>query len=189
MDLFGGALVPGLAMAFEVVTEPHEAELIQRIEEAGLAPFQFGAFVGRRLTLGFGRHYDFAAHRLVEAEPVPAWLDEPRRKAACLAGVGFDDIAHVLLTRYDPGTGIGWHKDRHAFAKVIGLSLGSATELSFRRRRPDGRFERVRAPLPRRSFYLLDGAARDEWEHGIPAHRDRRYSITFRTLRPGFLAA
>jgi DNA oxidative demethylase len=38
-------------------------------------------------------------------------------------------------------------------------------------------------PLSPRSIYVLTGAARTEWEHSIPAVKDLRYSITFRTLR------
>ena len=31
--------------------------------------------------------------------------------------------------------------------------------------------------------YVLDGAARWQWQHAIPPGRAERYSITFRTLR------
>jgi hypothetical protein len=30
---------------------------------------------------------------------------------------------------------------------------------------------------------VLDGEARTSWEHSLPAAKDDRYSITFRTLR------
>jgi DNA oxidative demethylase len=37
--------------------------------------------------------------------------------------------------------------------------------------------------LEPRSAYVMRGPARTSYEHHIPAVRERRYSITFRTLR------
>jgi alkylated DNA repair dioxygenase AlkB len=37
--------------------------------------------------------------------------------------------------------------------------------------------------LEPRSAYALTGAARWSWQHSIPATKELRYSITFRTLR------
>lgn len=181
-DLFGEPVIPGLRTVEALVEPEEEALLIEAIDAAGLTPFQFGAFEGKRLTRSFGQHYDFTSHRLVEAEPLPNWLLPLRDKAAAFAGLAPEALVHVLLIRYDPGAGIGWHKDRPAFDQVIGVSLGSTTELAFRRRRDDGRFERRRLPLPPRSAYLLSGEARSHWEHGISSHSDLRYSITFRSL-------
>jgi alkylated DNA repair dioxygenase AlkB len=38
-------------------------------------------------------------------------------------------------------------------------------------------------PLEPRSGYVLDGPARWSWQHSIPATKEERFSITFRTLR------
>lgn len=51
-------------------------------------------------------------------------------------------------------------------------------------RRRAGGFERFSMDAPPRSAYLLDGEIRHEWEHSITPMRQRRYSITFRSLRP-----
>lgn len=182
--LFDLPLVPGLRTRDAIVSEEEEAGLIAAIEGAGLTPFQFGQYEGKRLTRSFGAHYDFGRHRLVEAEPLPSWLQDVRARAAAFAGVQAEEFAHALLIRYDPGAGIGWHRDRPAFDQVVGISLGSAVELAFRRRRPDGGFDRRRLPLAPRSAYLLSGEARWAWEHGIAAHPALRYSITFRTIAP-----
>lgn len=179
--LFDDILVPGLRTAEELIGTAEEAELIAQIDAAGLAPFQFGQYEGKRLTRSFGQHYDFSRHRLTQAEPIPGWLLPVRDKAAAFAGLAANDLGHALLIRYDPGAGIGWHKDRPVFDQVVGISLGAPAELAFRRRRPDGRFDRLRLPLPPRSAYLLSGEARHDWEHGIQAHAALRYSITFRT--------
>jgi hypothetical protein len=183
-DLFGPVLLAGLAFAPELVTPGEEARLISEIEAAGLTPFQFGQFEGKRLTRSFGAHYDFASHRLREAEPIPPWLEPIRERAAAFASLAPYELRHALLIRYDPGSGIGWHKDRPVFDRVIGISLGNAAVLAFRRRRENRGFERYRLPLPPRSAYLLSGEARHGWEHGISAHDALRYSLTFRSIAP-----
>jgi alkylated DNA repair dioxygenase AlkB len=54
----------------------------------------------------------------------------------------------------------------------------------FRMRRKTGAtWERTSLTLEPRSAYLLQGPARTEWEHSIPAVEVLRYSITFRTFR------
>jgi DNA oxidative demethylase len=101
--------------------------------------------------------------------------------AAALAAVAPEDIVHVLAARYDPGAGIGWHKDRSVFEKVVGISLGSPAVLRFRQR--DGSsFKRFSLPVEPRSAYLLSGEARHEWEHRIVPGEELRFSITFRSL-------
>ena len=181
-DLFGTALIPGLRTVEELIGPDEESNLVAHIDAAGLTPFQFGQYEGKRLTRSFGQRYDFSSHQLLEAESIPDWLLPLRDKAARFAGLAPEEFGHVLLIRYDPGVGIGWHKDRSAFDRVVGISLGNAAELGFRRRREDGRFDRIRLPLPPRSAYLLSGEARHGWEHGIHAHQALRYSITFRTI-------
>lgn len=181
-DLFGQPPIPGLRIAEELVNAEHEQALVTAIEESGLTPFRFGQYEGKRLTRSFGHNYDFGSHKLVEADPIPAWLLPVQASAAAFAGLAPAELAHALLIRYDPGAGIGWHKDRPAFDQVIGISLGAPAELGFRRRRLNGRFDRLHLPLPTRGAYLLSGEARYDWEHGIAAHAALRYSITFRTL-------
>jgi alkylated DNA repair protein (DNA oxidative demethylase) len=86
-----------------------------------------------------------------------------------------------LLIRYDPGAGIGWHRDRPVFEHVIGVSLGAPATMRFRRRKPGG-FDRASAGLSPRSIYHLSGEARYQWEHSIAEMTVTRWSITFRSL-------
>jgi alkylated DNA repair dioxygenase AlkB len=104
-----------------------------------------------------------------------------REQAAAFAKVAPDEFVHVLLVRYDPGAGIGWHRDRPVFETVVGVSLGSPAILRFRRRRPGG-FDRAKIEVVPRSAYLLSGPARHEWEHSIAPGATLRFSITFRTF-------
>ena len=87
----------------------------------------------------------------------------------------------VLLARYDPGAGIGWHRDRDVFDRVVGISLATLATLRFRRRRASG-FDRASLSIAPRSAYLLSGEVRRDWEHRIVPGGDLRFSITFRTL-------
>ncbi|MFC7536164.1 alpha-ketoglutarate-dependent dioxygenase AlkB [Sphingomonas sp. GCM10030256] len=181
MDLFDAPLIPGLRVRQEFVTAQEEQELIARIGEIQLAPFKFQGFEGKRLTRTFGWRYDFQDGSFCQAEPLPDWLLPLRDRAAAFAGLPPDDFGHALLIRYDPGAGIGWHKDRPVFEDVVGISLGAAVQLAFRQRLEKG-FRRVKLPLETRSAYLLRGEVRQTWEHGIAAHPERRWSITFRSL-------
>jgi alkylated DNA repair dioxygenase AlkB len=88
----------------------------------------------------------------------------------------------VLLTKYPPGSTIGWHKDRSVFGEVIGISLLSPCTFRFRKK-TGTKWERASIVAEPRSAYLLAGPARTEWQHSIPAVEALRYSITFRNLK------
>ena len=180
--LFDLPLLPGLSLREEVVSREEEAALLKIVPGLELTPFQFQGWEGKRLTTSFGWSYDYQRGHLLEAPPIPDWLLPARDAAAAAFDRNPSSFVQALVIRYDPGTGIGWHRDRPQFDEVIGLSLRSAVELAFRRRRPDGRFDRLKVPLEPRSAYLLSGDVRNQWEHGIARHPDLRFSLTFRSL-------
>ena len=116
-----------------------------------------------------------------EAPPIPDWLRPFRDRAAKFAKLDPEDLIQALLIRYDPGAGIGWHRDRPIYGHVLGISLGEPATLRFRRRRADG-FDRASVPLDPRAAYHMSGPARHEWEHSIVEMERPRWSITFRSL-------
>lgn len=179
--LFDQPLIAGLGYREEFIGREEEASLVDRLGAMDLAPFRFQGWTGNRKTQSFGWRYDFDDASFQPAEPIPDWLEPLRDKAAALAGVVPSEIAHALIARYDPGAGIGWHKDRSVFDRVVGVSLNSSATLRFRQRTPSG-FRRFSLPVEPRSAYLLRGAARYEWEHRIVPGEALRFSITFRTL-------
>jgi len=181
-DLFGPALLPGLAYADDIVDAAEEQQWIARIEAADLTPFQFQQWEGKRLTRSFGWTYDFQTGRFARGEPIPIWLEPVRARAAAFAGIAVDRLEQVLLIQYGVGAGIGWHKDRPVFEHIIGLSLGAPATMRFRRRTGAG-FSRATAELAPRSIYHMRGEARDDWEHSIADMNAPRWSITFRSLR------
>lgn len=181
-DLFDAPVLPGLRTCPELVAAREEQSLIARIDAAQLTPFRFQGWTGKRLTTSFGWSYDFDIGRPLAAPPIPDWLAPLRDRAAAFAGLAPDALVQALLIRYDPGAGIGWHRDRPIYDQVVGISLGEPATMRFRRRQVGG-FARVSAPLEPRAAYLLSGPARSEWEHSIAALPRPRWSVTFRSLK------
>jgi DNA oxidative demethylase len=179
--LFDTPLIEGLRYEEAVIGEAEERALIARMESLQLAPFRFHGFIGNRRTQSFGWRYDFDDASFTEAEPIPDWIEPIRARAAAFAGLQPSDFVHVLLARYDPGAGIGWHRDRDVFNQVVGISLNSPATLRFRQRTANG-FRRANLQVAPRSAYLLAGEARRDWEHSIAPGDALRFSITFRTL-------
>ncbi len=180
-DLFGGPRLAGLSQAAAIVTPAEERGLIAAIDAAELSPFRFHGWQGKRLTASYGSRYDFEDASFTPSEAIPDWLLPRRERAARLACLQPDELVQALLIRYDPGAGIGWHRDRPVFEHVLGISLGSPATMRFRRRRPGG-FDRASVLLEPRSIYHLTGEARHVWEHSIAGMAATRWSITFRSL-------
>jgi alkylated DNA repair dioxygenase AlkB len=181
-ELFAAApTVPGLRLVEEAVSEAEERALEAHIDAAPLAPFQFGQWEGKRLTTHYGSGYDFSPQRLAEAPPLPDWLIELRDKLVPKVALDSGAFRAALLIRYDPGAGIGWHRDRPQYEEVLGLSLSAPCVLRLRRRTESG-FDRRSVDLPQRSLYLLSGEVRRKWEHSIVPLDVTRRSITFRSL-------
>jgi alkylated DNA repair dioxygenase AlkB len=177
-----GAGPPGLRYQPGFVSEATETELISRIAELPLQPFQFGAFEGKRRVASFGYRYDYSLQRLAEADPIPAWLAPIARSVESFGDLPAESVRQILCTEYDIGVGIGWHRDKPHFDRIFGLSLGASCRFRFRRAAGD-KWQRFSLNAEPRSLYLMDGEARQVWEHSIPAVEQRRYSITFRTMR------
>lgn len=176
-------LPEGLSYQDDFISRECEQELIARIAELPLKPFQFGAYEGHRRVASFGWRYDYTAQKLEPASAPPEWLDPVTARVEAFAEVPADAIRQVLFTEYAAGVGIGWHRDKRAFDIVLGLSLASECGLRFRRKAED-RWQRYTLAAAPRSLYLMSGPARHEWEHSIASVERLRYSITFRILVP-----
>jgi alkylated DNA repair dioxygenase AlkB len=179
--LFDTPLIAGLRYQEEIIGDAEGRALLERLGGLELAPFRFHGWLGNRKTQSFGWRYDFEDASFAPAEPIPEWLQPVRERAASFAHLRSEDFVHVLLARYDPGAGIGWHRDRDVFEKVVGISLNTPTTLRFRQRSASG-FRRANLEVAPRSAYLLAGEARHDWEHSISPGGSLRFSITFRTL-------
>ena len=177
-ELFAEPFISGLEYRPGFITCVEEQTLLAHLHAMDLEPFRFQGWIGNRKTRSYGWRYDFDDASFQPTEPIPDWLIPLRDKAAEFAG---DQIAHALIARYDAGAGIGWHKDRSVFDRVVGVSLGSPAVLRFRKRTSSG-FTRFNLPVEPCSAYRLCGEARSEWEHRIVPGDGLRFSITFRTM-------
>ncbi|KAB7649077.1 alpha-ketoglutarate-dependent dioxygenase AlkB [Polymorphobacter fuscus] len=170
-----------MAFAEDLVSQSEEVALITAIGSIALSPFRFHGWLGNRQTASFGWLYDFETGAFDRATPIPSAFLPLRARAAAFAGLAADDLVQLLVTRYDPGAGIGWHRDRPVFEHVVGISLGAPAAMRFRRRTATG-FARHSLPLQPRSAYRLSGEARHDWEHSIAEMTTTRWSLTFRSL-------
>jgi alkylated DNA repair protein (DNA oxidative demethylase) len=179
--LFDTPLIAGLRYEEEVISKTEERVLLERLDALELAPFRFHGWLGNRKTQSFGWRYDFDDSSFIPGEPIPEWLQPLRERAGAFARLKPEELVPVLLARYDPGSGIGWHRDRDVFEKVVGISLNTTATLRFRQRTATG-FKRANLEVAPRSAYMLSGEARHDWEHSISPGGSLRFSITFRTL-------
>ena len=120
---------------------------------------------------------------LEKAGDLPAWIAPFNDRVESFAGLPSASVEQLLVTEYEAGAGIGWHRDKPHFGKVFGLSLGSSCKFRFRRKLPQG-WERFAFEAQPRSLYMMAGQSRSVWEHSIPPVESVRYSITFRTMAP-----
>jgi alkylated DNA repair dioxygenase AlkB len=179
-----GPLMPeGFRHRADLITEAQEAALLAWLQTLEFRPYEFQGYLANRRVVSFGLRYDDRTRQVGPAEPIPVELHGLRSQAAAFAGVAPDALQHVLINEYRPGAPIGWHRDRPQFGAVVGVSLLSPCIFRLRRRTGRG-FERASLRLEPRSAYVMQGPARDEWEHSIPPAEQLRYSVTLRTVRP-----
>jgi alkylated DNA repair dioxygenase AlkB len=137
----------------------------------------------KRTVRHYGLDYDYQSRDLVPADPFPDDLEWLRERCAELAEHEPQELVQVLVSRYPPGAGIGWHRDAPMFGRVVGVSVGASARMRFQRRTKEGERLVEELELEPRSGYLLSGESRWTWQHSIPAAKALRHSITFRTLR------
>ena len=147
-----------------------EAELIGMFAALPFEPYVMRGYAAKRRIVHF-------------TPPAPFLLPVRDRVMAC-AGLDPAPFDYALVTEYTPGAPTGWHRDMPQYGPVVvGLSLGSACRLRFRRTTRDTT-ERASIVLEPRSVYVMGGASRSAWQHSIPPVERLRYSITFRMPRP-----
>ena len=183
LSLLGAApaLPEGFKYQSNLLSASEEEDILGHVRELPFKNFEFHGYVGRRRVVSYGWKYDFNERLLRDAEPIPRFLEALRERAAAFAGMAPARLQQALVTEYEAGAAIGWHRDKAVFGEVIGISLLSSC--TFRLRRKVGAtWERASITAEPRSVYLLSGPSRTEWEHSIPAVEALRYSITFRNM-------
>lgn len=182
-DAAPSRLPAGFRYQPDLITPDEEAEILRDVKVLPFRSFEFHGYVGKRRVISFGWRYDFNDRELQKADDIPEFLAPLRERVAAFAGIAAAELRHALVTEYEPGAAIGWHRDKDVFGDVIGVSLLSACNFRLRKKVGTG-WERASITAVPRSVYLLRGPSRTEWEHSIPAVDGLRYSITFRSMRP-----
>jgi alkylated DNA repair dioxygenase AlkB len=126
-DLFAPepAWPAGFAYQADLIAAANEAALLGDLEALSFQPFDFHGFLAKRHVAWFGWRYDYAGGQLRDSEPIPPFLFPLRASAAAFAGVEPERLQQVLINRYAPGAGIGWHRDKPMFGDVIAVSLAA----------------------------------------------------------------
>jgi alkylated DNA repair dioxygenase AlkB len=179
---------PGFHHRDDFITSDEERSLAEAIARIEFSTFEMRGVVARRRVAFFGRSYD--SGRI--SPPLPGFLVPLRDRVAAWAQVDGAAFAMALINEYPPGAPIGWHRDAPQYGIVAGVSLLSSCRMKFRPYVRPGeqaaaegrrRIATHEIALERRAAYLMTEAARNAYEHHIPAVSTRRYSITFRTVR------
>jgi len=188
-DLFGeapAAAVEGLRYERDFLSLAEEAELLGIVQGLPLKEMRYKEYTARRRGTSFGGSYDFGTNRLEPGPQLPEALHPLRAKVAAWAGIAPEDLGHMLIAEYRPGTPLGWHRDVPDFEDIIGVSLHNDAVMQFRPYVPGAPASGPAALeflIEPRSVYLLRGPARWAWQHAIAPTEALRYSITLRTLR------
>ena len=192
-ELFAAApeLPEGFLYVEDVVADEEQTQLLEQINGLTFSEIRMHGVAAKRRTIHFGYSYDFQSFELTAASAIPDFLLPIRAKAAALTQLPPHDFREALITEYQPGAGIGWHRDAPHFGTVAGISLLGACSMQFRpwvggrdnlpaERRRGAHLVQQLAP---RSAYVLTGPVREKWQHRIPSTKALRYSVTFRTIR------
>ena len=175
-------LPEGFVFVPEFLSLQEEQSLLEFVRRLDFHYFQMRGVTAKRRVVSFGWHYSFESYKATEADPVPDPLLPVRERAAAVAGIQPATFSEALVTEYRPGAGIGWHRDAPPFGIVAGISLGATCRMRFQKGKGEQRVVTA-VELTPRSLYLLTGEARTKWEHTIPAVKELRFSLTFRTMR------
>ena len=178
----GVPAIEGFRYESDFISPEEELALVSAIQDLPFATVTFRGVEAKRRVVQFGWDYRFETRKATPSEPIPSFLRPLQQRAGALVSMDADRLEEILVTEYQPGAPIGWHRDAPPFGIIIGVSLRSSCKM---RLKPMvvGQGDTLAIELEPRSVYVLAGAARSEWQHSIPPAKELRYSITFRTLR------
>jgi alkylated DNA repair dioxygenase AlkB len=167
------------------ITVEEEQHLCGILSTLPLKTFLFHGFEAKRKVVSYGYDYHFDSRSITKGEPIPPSLLFVVERVAAHLNLAPEAFKEVLAMEYPVGAVINWHRDAPPFGLIAGISLG--TDCVFRLR-PYEKTKQTRSaivslPVQRRSLYVMQGPARDEWEHSIRPVKQQRYSLTLRTLR------
>jgi alkylated DNA repair dioxygenase AlkB len=182
----------GLVFRHDFLTAAEESALLDLFATLPFREAKFKEYYARRRVVSFhseddnGR-YDAGDDDLAPAGLPPPLLESLRQRVAEFVSIRPEAFVHLLVSEYQTGTPIGWHRDKPQYGIVAGVSLGSRARMRFRPLPAPGEWTRVDPKslivldLEPRSIYLMRGDIRSRWQHGLLPTKALRYSVTMRT--------
>ena len=164
----------------EFLTIHEEEKLIGVFKKLPFERAPFQEYFAKRRIVNFGWDFDYDTNEFLPGPDLPSFLKPLQRKVAKWLDIPAARVAEALVTEYQPGTPLGWHRDREAFESIVGISLSGWCNMRLRPLRDLKEIHTV--PLEPRSAYLMQGESRWQWQHSVTETKTLRYSITFRTL-------
>jgi alkylated DNA repair dioxygenase AlkB len=173
----------------DFISIDEEAALIRSISDIQLNTFIFQGYEAKRRVASFGYDWNFDDRKLSKGRDIPEELNFLISKVGVFLGLRNEAFAEVLLTEYPVDSVINWHRDAPPFDLIAGISLLSDCTFRFRPhdKEKQGKNSVISIPVSRRSLYVIQGPGRTDWQHSILPVKQKRYSITLRTLREGSL--
>lgn len=176
---------PGFSYYPEYLTVEEELQLYQEILKIELNTFMFQRFAAKRKVASFGYDYSFDKRSLSKGTDIPKAFHPLIKAVSVIIRVQIEKIGELLVTEYPVGSVINWHRDAPPFDIIAGISLQADCIFKLRPydKTKQGRHSIISVPVKRRSLYVMQDAARSEWEHSTAPVKNVRYSITLRTLK------
>ena len=121
-DLFGSPKPSpdGFRYSANLLTPRAGGELARELAALPFKPFDFHGYQANRQVVGFGFRYDYGSRQVVEAPPLPSFLEPLRQKIAEAFDRPAEAFEQVLINEYRPGAGIGWHGTRPSSTRWSG---------------------------------------------------------------------
>ena len=106
-DLFGPSsrLPEGFRYSADLLTPEREESLARELAALPFKPFDFHGYQANRQVVGFGFRYDYGARQVVEAPPLPSFLEPLRRTIAEAFDRPAQAFEQVLINEYPPRRG------------------------------------------------------------------------------------
>src|SRR3984885_15453863 len=95
--------IPGLKYQTNFVSPTEEISLLEIIRSLDLKEAQYRQWRANRRTVSFGGKYDFTAHELMPAAPIPPFLFALRARIAEWSGIEASRFNHLIIAEYRVG--------------------------------------------------------------------------------------
>jgi alkylated DNA repair dioxygenase AlkB len=177
-------MIEGLSYMESFLTADEQRTLLAHLESLSFYPDTFLGKDTKWVRAQFGHIYGSTGRTLAPTVSFPPFRQQLEDKVRSACGSNPQPFTQCIVTRYNAGSGIGWHIDAPSFGDCIcGVSLGAPGRLQFRA----GKTAPVEFELAVHSgsLYCMRGVVRWRYQHRVPSLKASRHSLTFRTVRGG----